>query len=108
MDRLDHKKLVPPSPLKPFYIQEGETDAFGKPLEVGAERFKHWGMFGYDGACADLALSQDSVPAIKWCIEHGLVNAQCVTLMGSTLRGLAKERGHVKVEKHLASLGWPL
>jgi hypothetical protein len=103
----EHRNEVPPKPLDSYYVQPGEIDAYGKPLAAGSVRHEYWPGFGYEGYCADRAINTDSVAALRWCIDKGIINRDSKTLYNWSIRRLAQERGAKLIAHYLAEQGWP-
>ena len=78
--------------------------AFVDDLPDGTQKF---GLFGWEGAAVDRAISADNIEALKWCLEYKLCDKDTKTLVGTTLRSLCVQRAP-KCAEHLASIGFPL
>lgn len=68
---------------------------------------KAWGFFGYPGACCDIAISRDVVPALIECIERGYMRPETRTLTNMSMVRLAQFRGAKRCEAELLKRGWP-
>ena len=59
--------------------------------EVGVPRYSgYWPGFGWEGTCADTAISTDSPDALQWCHDQGFINADTKTFFDTPLRRLCE------------------
>lgn len=86
------RELTPPPPLMKWTPPGGLNGS--------------WGLFGWEGAMADLAVSQDAPDALEWLHEHGIVSHETRTFFNTPLRDLCIDRAP-KCAALLAKLGYP-
>lgn len=89
MNRINPRDTTPPAPLPAF--------TFGRPQ----------GIFGWEGACVDVAITADSVEGMQWAIDTGVVDHTTQTFFEKTLLQQCEERGAVKCAALLKKLGFP-
>jgi hypothetical protein len=64
------------------------------------------GFFGFDGVCADRAISQDAPKALKWLIDQGLISDKFAPLGSTSLLNHCRRRGSVKCADMLQKIGF--
>jgi hypothetical protein len=64
-------------------------------------------IYCWEGAMADLAISQDEPSALLWLINNGVVNETSATFDNKSLLELCAERGKTRCAELLMGLGWP-
>lgn len=68
---------------------------------------QNYGFFGYKGAMIEAAIKRDDVEAIRKAHEYGWIDSQTKTLMGHTLRKVARDKNASMVNAELARIGYP-